>query len=196
MHNWTPADTLREPIKGTYWLNGRRDAEFKRGCKLLEDDSREGRAKTATTPETIEKVHDIVLDDRRVKQCLDRFKRNFTDFVRRFFTMDETWVHHYTQQPNSSRGSEYKPVVQRRRKRSRSHLLVKITLTFLTSWMTNSREEAKAQDNAPAHKSVLAMGKLQDLKNDPFYFPDLAPLDFHLFPNLKKLVSGKRFTSN
>ena len=29
----------------------------------------EGRPKTATTPETIEKVQNIVLDDRRVKVC-------------------------------------------------------------------------------------------------------------------------------
>ncbi|XP_014478528.1 PREDICTED: putative uncharacterized protein FLJ37770 [Dinoponera quadriceps] len=44
-------------------------AEFKRGRTSLEDDSREGRPKTATTLETIEKVHYIVLDDRRVKVC-------------------------------------------------------------------------------------------------------------------------------
>jgi histone-lysine N-methyltransferase SETMAR len=30
------------------------------------------------------------------QQCLDRFNRDPTDFVRRFVTMDETWVHHYT----------------------------------------------------------------------------------------------------
>ena len=35
----------------------------------LKDDPREGRPKTATTPETIEKVRDIVLDNRRVKVC-------------------------------------------------------------------------------------------------------------------------------
>jgi len=44
------------------------------------------------------------------------------------------------------------------------------------------------QDNAPAHKSVLAMGKLRDLHYEllehPAYFPDLAPSDFCLFPKL------------
>jgi DNA-binding Xre family transcriptional regulator len=102
--------------------------------------------KSATTPEIIEQVHDMVLDDRQMKvreitetvgiskehvgyilheeldmkklctrwvpclltadqkhtymkiseQCLERFNKNKTDFVRRFITMDETWIHHYT----------------------------------------------------------------------------------------------------
>jgi transposase len=42
-------------------------AEFKRGCTSLEDDPCEGRSKSATTTEIIEQVHDVVLDDRRMK---------------------------------------------------------------------------------------------------------------------------------
>jgi transposase len=38
-------------------------AEFRRGLTSLEDDPREGRPKSATTPEIIEQVHDIELDD-------------------------------------------------------------------------------------------------------------------------------------
>jgi hypothetical protein len=30
------------------------------------------------------------------EQCLERFNKNKTDFVRQFITMDETWIHHYT----------------------------------------------------------------------------------------------------
>jgi len=30
------------------------------------------------------------------EQYLERFNKNKTDFVRRFITMDETWIHHYT----------------------------------------------------------------------------------------------------
>jgi transposase len=44
-------------------------AEFKRGRTCLEDDPREGRPKSATTPEIIEQVHDMVLDDWRMKVC-------------------------------------------------------------------------------------------------------------------------------
>jgi len=42
-------------------------AEFKRGRTSLEVDPREGRPKSATTPEITEQVHDMVLDDRRMK---------------------------------------------------------------------------------------------------------------------------------
>lgn len=30
------------------------------------------------------------------KECLGRFQKNKADFIRRFITTDETWVHHYT----------------------------------------------------------------------------------------------------
>src|SRR5436190_18847496 len=42
-------------------------AEFKRGRKSLGDDERSGRPKTATTNENIAKVHEMVLDDGRIK---------------------------------------------------------------------------------------------------------------------------------
>ena len=29
------------------------------------------------------------------EQCLERFNKNKTDFVRRFITVDETWIHRY-----------------------------------------------------------------------------------------------------
>jgi hypothetical protein len=44
-------------------------AEFKYGCISLEDDPREGCPKSATTPKIIEQVHDMVLDDQRMKVC-------------------------------------------------------------------------------------------------------------------------------
>ena len=44
-------------------------SEFKRGHTSLKDDPRERRPKTATTLETIEKVHNIVLDNRQIKLC-------------------------------------------------------------------------------------------------------------------------------
>ena len=43
----------------------------------------------------------LTVDQKRVRQnvsqeCLDRFKRNPTAFLRQFITVDETWIHHYT----------------------------------------------------------------------------------------------------
>jgi transposase len=43
-------------------------AKFKRGRTSLEDDPREGCLKSATPPEIIDQVHDMVLDDWRMKE--------------------------------------------------------------------------------------------------------------------------------
>ena len=54
-------------------------------------------------------------------------------------------------------------------------------------------------DNASSHKcavvkSFLASEKVKVL-NQPPYSPDLSPCDFFLFPRLKKLLSGNKYTS-
>jgi histone-lysine N-methyltransferase SETMAR len=55
-------------------------------------------------------------------------------------------------------------------------------------------------DNAPAHTSKVARAALAECGfeclSHPPYSPDLAPSDFHLFPNLKKHLRGKRFSNN
>ena len=43
--------------------------EFKRGRRSANDAQRMGRPKDVTTPEVIEKTHDIVFDDPKVKMC-------------------------------------------------------------------------------------------------------------------------------
>ncbi|XP_014487254.1 PREDICTED: uncharacterized protein LOC106751024, partial [Dinoponera quadriceps] len=96
-------------------------AEFKRGRTSLKDDPCEGRPKTATTPETIEKVHNIVLDDRRVKVC------------------------------------EIAEAVGISEERVRNILQEELGMRKLCArWVPHLL-------NAPAHKNVLAMGKLRDL---------------------------------
>ncbi|EFN87285.1 hypothetical protein EAI_12590, partial [Harpegnathos saltator] len=45
--------------------------------------------------------HLLTIDQKRIRMrlfqaCLDRFKQNKMDFKRRFITVDETWIHHYT----------------------------------------------------------------------------------------------------
>ena len=56
------------------------------------------------------------------------------------------------------------------------------------------------QDNAPVHKSVIAMAAINDcgfklIENLP-YSPDLAPSDFHLFPKMKTAISSTYFQSD
>lgn len=121
-------------------------SEFKMGRVSTSDKPRSGRPVEVTTSEMIEKIHKIVLEDRRLKvheiaeTCrmsaervrnilhnhlnmeklcarwvprlltLDQkllrktistdnlalYRRNPNEFLRRFITVDETWVHHYT----------------------------------------------------------------------------------------------------
>jgi histone-lysine N-methyltransferase SETMAR len=53
------------------------------------------------------------------------------------------------------------------------------------------------QDNAPAHKGVLAMGKLRalhyELLEHPPYSPEMASCDFYHFPKLKTLLHLSEF---
>ena len=56
------------------------------------------------------------------------------------------------------------------------------------------------QDNAPCHKTIKTMAKLHELNSEllphPPYSPDLAPSDYWLFADLKKMLAGKKFRTN
>ena len=56
------------------------------------------------------------------------------------------------------------------------------------------------QDNAPPNTSLVAMARIHDcgfeLVPHPPYSPDLAPSDFHLFPQMKKALAGRHFASD
>lgn len=53
-------------------------------------------------------------------------------------------------------------------------------------------------DNAPAHKARIVTEYLQQEKvtvlPHPPYSPDLAPCDYFLFPRLKKMLAGRKFS--
>ena len=56
------------------------------------------------------------------------------------------------------------------------------------------------QDNALGHKSIATIAKLHELHFEllpyPPYSPDLAPKDYWLFADLKRMLQGKKFGSN
>jgi histone-lysine N-methyltransferase SETMAR len=128
---------------------------------------------------------------------LERFNKNKTDFVRRFITMDGTWIHHYT--PESKQQSKPWTETGSAPKKTRSvpsagkvmasvfwdaegilfidylekgktvtgeyysNLLTKLDETICEKRPgLRKKKIIFYQDNAPAHKSVLAMGKLRD----------------------------------
>ena len=56
------------------------------------------------------------------------------------------------------------------------------------------------QDNTPCHKSIATMAKLHELHFEllphPPYSPDLAPSDYWLFADLKRMLQRKKSVSN
>jgi histone-lysine N-methyltransferase SETMAR len=54
------------------------------------------------------------------------------------------------------------------------------------------------QDNAAPHKAAIIHQKFADLYSAvlkrPAYSHDLSPLDYYLFPNLKKHLKGRKFS--
>ena len=52
-------------------------------------------------------------------------------------------------------------------------------------------------DNAPAHRSCECVSALSqhgfEILPHPPYSPDLSPCDFHLFPQIKRQLKGRRF---
>ena len=95
--------------------------EFRCGRISTSDAERPGRPKKVTSQKIIDKIHDIVLNDRRLKvreisktvnisvgrvwhilhECLGMmkllgmFQRNSKEFLRLYVTVDETWIHYY-----------------------------------------------------------------------------------------------------
>ena len=56
------------------------------------------------------------------------------------------------------------------------------------------------QDNASCHESIATIAKLYELHFELLlyipYFPDLAPSNYWLFADLKRMLQGKIFGSN
>ncbi|KAM8718893.1 hypothetical protein ACLKA7_011575 [Drosophila subpalustris] len=62
---------------------------------------------------------DIEQREKRVadsKSCLDMFNQNPSEFLRRYITMVETWIHHYIPESNRS-SAEWREAGERRSKR-------------------------------------------------------------------------------
>ena len=55
-------------------------------------------------------------------------------------------------------------------------------------------------DSASAHRSQVGQAAVVECgfeeMRHPSYSPDLAPSDYHLFPNLKKHLRGQRFSTD
>ena len=182
---------------------------------------------------TVEQKQQRIHDSER---CLKLFTRNKKDFLRRYITMNETWIHHFI--PKSNRASaKWRGEAESWPKRSKTQQSAGkvmasvfrdmhgiLLIDFIPNGQTINSDYYIAllhrledaikkkrphmvkkkplfqQDNAPVYKSMNTMEKLNDLRFEllphPPYSPDLAPSDFYLFANVKKMLQGKRFSSD
>ena len=168
--------------------------------------------------------------------CLKMLDRNKTEFMRRYVTMDETWLHHFTPESNrqSAEWTARDEPTPKRGKTQQSagkvmasvfwdaHGIIFIDylekgktinsdyyialLERLKDEIVEIRPQFKKkkvlfyQDNAPCHKSMKTMAKLNELGFEllphPPYSPDLATSDYFMFSDLKRMLAGKKFSAD
>ena len=82
-----------------------------------------------------------------------------------------------------------------------ANLLQRFSDEFKRKWQHLVKNKVVShQDNTPVLTSVIAMAKINELKfkllpHAP-YPPGLVPLDYFLFPNLRKWLDGQKFSNN
>ena len=130
-------------------------------------------------------------------------KRVKKEFLRKYVTMDETWIHHFTLESNPQGILVIDYLEKGRTVNSKYYIAL---LVYLKEEITKKQPQMKKQkvlfhqDNTPCHKLIATMAKLHELHFEllphPPYSPDLAPSNYWLFADLKRMLQGKRFGSN
>ncbi|UYV63965.1 hypothetical protein LAZ67_2006164 [Cordylochernes scorpioides] len=141
------------------------------------------------------------------------FEANPEEFINRFFTMDETWAHHFTheskQQSTQWRHSGSLPPKKAKTVPSAGKVMASVFWNSEGQLRESIKEKRRGklsrkivyhQDNSPSHRSLQAMAAIYDSGFEPLphtpYSPDLAPSDFHLCPYLNISLSGIHFRSD
>ena len=76
-------------------------------------------------------------------------------------------------------------------------LLLRLKEEIAKKWPQMKKKKVLLhQDNASCHESIPTMTKLYELLLHPPYSLNLAPSDYWLFADLKRMFQGKKFGSN
>ncbi|KAG5341399.1 SETMR methyltransferase, partial [Acromyrmex heyeri] len=152
------------------WVN-----EFKRGCTSTCDVPHSGRPIEAATSEIIDKVHDIVLTDRRMKVrelinfCVEEGEDRKIGRKGSDHSFSGCTRYNSYRLPSDEANDQWR-------------------LKNVPIW--RRRKMLFHQDNARVHTCPASMAIFNEFRYEllphPAYSPDLAPCDYFLFPNLKK----------
>lgn len=142
---------------------------------------------------------------------LEKFKHDSSEFMQRFVTMDETWIHYYMLNNKQKKllahifwdahGILF--IDYHESKKTMNDTSYAALLDRLNDEIKKKRKKKTVlfhQNNPPIFSSTKSTEKLEKINFEvlpqPQYSPDLAPSDFYLFENLRKWLLGKRFQSN
>ena len=133
---------------------------------------------------TLDQKRQRVVDSER---CLELFRLNKPNFLRRCVTMDETWIHHYT--PESKRSSaEWTAVGEKRSKRPKTQMCAGKVMT-LVFWDAHGVLLIDYLEKGKTINSERYIGRLMRLKNE------IGERRLQM-KKKKVLFHGKRFYSN
>ena len=162
------------------------------------------------------------------ERCLQLFQWNKKEFLRKYVTTDETWIHHLILESNWQ-SAEWTAVgdccpKQLKTQTSAGKILASVFWDVLGILFTDYREKGRTinseyyralvvlvkeeiarkwqemkkkkvlfhQDNALCHKLIATMAKLHELHFELLLHspcsPDLAPSDYWLFADLKRIL--------
>ncbi|KAG5323088.1 SETMR methyltransferase, partial [Pseudoatta argentina] len=111
------------------------------------------------------------------KQCLEIFQRNPDEFLRRFITVDESWIHYFTSETKKQSKqwtSSSEPAPKKAKTKKRPHLAKKKVLFH--------------QNKAWVHTCPAPMAKFNEFRYElllhPAYSPDLASATISCFQEM------------
>uniref|UniRef100_A0A3Q0QTS4 Histone-lysine N-methyltransferase SETMAR n=1 Tax=Amphilophus citrinellus TaxID=61819 RepID=A0A3Q0QTS4_AMPCI len=138
------------------------------------------------------------------------FEENPASFLENFLTQDECWVHHFEPEikwqsmqwkhPSSPPPKKAKVVSSAGKVMSLFSGMQKALQSSQNCLQKLKKGVLFHQNNAPAHKSMVAMAAVCncgfELVDHPPYFPDLAPSHYFVFPNMKNHLAAKQYRTN
>ncbi|KAF8789669.1 Mariner Mos1 transposase like protein [Argiope bruennichi] len=147
------------------------------------------------------------------KTAAEVYNLDPTEFLWRFLSVDETWIHHCTpetkqQLKQCTTKNESAPKQAKKKKKNRT-----INAEYKTNILYQLHSKIKEKrpsltnkkvlfhkDNAPVHEAGIVMEKFHELKFKILLHatnsPDMVPSDYKLFSKLREFLLGGKLCSD